>query len=635
MKLFITGIGTDIGKTIASAVITEALEADYWKPIQAGDLDASDSHKVRAYISNTKTVIHANSYGLTTPASPHYAAQLDGVQINLDSITEPPTDNHLVIEGAGGLFVPLNDNDIVADLIKPDHKVIVVSRHYLGSINHTLLTIEALKNRNVAIAGIVFNGYELASTEEAILRRTGLAMIGRIEPEPYFDKNVIKEYADIFLPNLSMIMNNVTKKRLAERDGQHLWHPYTQHKTAAPPIGIVRGEGALLWDEDGKQYIDAIASWWVNPYGHSNRYIADAIYKQLTTLEHVLFGGFTHEPAVELSEKLMDILPSNQQKLFFSDNGSTAVEIALKVALQYYYNKSERRTKIIAFENAFHGDTFAAMAASGISFFTEAFKGSLIEVVRIPVPVKGKESESIAHLKALAGTGEYAAFIFEPLVQGAAGMIMYEPGPLDDLLSICKQHGIFTIADEVMTGFGKTGKTFACDYLTTKPDMMCLSKALTGGTIPMAITSFTRELFDGFYDDDVNKALFHGHTFTANPTGCAAALAGLELLFSAEMQNNLARINASHLKFKAHIEKQDRVKEVRVLGVIMALDIITEANGDYYGDFRNRLYNFFIENGVILRPVGSTVYILPPYVISDLLLANIYEIVEQAVQKIM
>lgn len=197
---------------------------------------------------------------------------------------------------------------------------------------------------------------------------------------------------------------------LSERDQQYNWHPYTQHKLTKPAIAITKGEGALLWDENGKEYIDAIASWWVNPYGHSNRFIADAIYKQLTSLEHVLFGGFTHEPAVLLSEKLMEILPDNQKKIFYSDNGSTAVEVALKVALQYFYNRGEKRTKIIAFENAFHGDTFAAMAASGISFFTEAFRGSLIEVVRIPVPVKGNEQESFETLEKLAKTNEFAAF---------------------------------------------------------------------------------------------------------------------------------------------------------------------------------------------------------------------------------
>ncbi|WP_366186112.1 adenosylmethionine--8-amino-7-oxononanoate transaminase [Flavobacterium ovatum] len=417
---------------------------------------------------------------------------------------------------------------------------------------------------------------------------------------------------------------------LAERNQKHNWHPYTQHKTAQRPIAIVKGEGALLWDEDGKEYIDAIASWWVNPYGHSNPVIADAIYKQLTTLEHVLFGGFTHEPAVELSEKLIAVLPANQNKLFYSDNGSTSVEIAIKVSMQYFFNKGVKKTKIIAFEDAFHGDTFGAMAASGISFFMEAFKDSLIEVVRIPVPTAGNEELSLKTLKDLAVTNEFAAFIFEPLVQGAAGMVMYEAEVLDKLIAICKENQVFTIADEVMTGFGKTGKNFACDYLTEMPDMMCISKALTGGAIPMAITSFTQEIFDGFYDDDINKALFHGHTFTANPTGCAAALASLQLLQSDEMQANIARVNKSHLVFESKIKQHPKVVTTRVLGVIFALEIKTENAESYYGTFRNKLYNFFIENGVILRPVGNIVYILPPYVMTDTQLTKTYNLIERA-----
>jgi adenosylmethionine---8-amino-7-oxononanoate aminotransferase len=419
---------------------------------------------------------------------------------------------------------------------------------------------------------------------------------------------------------------------LSERDQKHNWHPYTQHKTAQPAIAIVKGDGALLWDENNKEYIDAIASWWVNPFGHANNFIANAIFKQLTTLEHVLFGGFTHQPAVLLSEKLIEILPNNQKKLFFSDNGSTSVEIAIKVAMQYFYNKGEKRTKIIAFENAFHGDTFAAMAASGISFFTEAFKESLIEVARIRVPTSGNENESVMALQSLLNTNEYAAFIFEPLVQGAAGMIMYEAGVLDKLIAICKEHNVFTIADEVMTGFGKTGKNFACDYLQQQPDMMCLSKALTGGTIPMAITTFTEEIFDGFYDDDINKALFHGHTFTANPTGCAAALASMELLQTDEMQQGIHNINKQHLLFQNRIKSHAKVKATRVLGVIFALEIKTESEASYYGSLRNKLYAFFIENGVVLRPVGNIIYILPPYVISTQQLEKVYQTIEEALE---
>ena len=419
---------------------------------------------------------------------------------------------------------------------------------------------------------------------------------------------------------------------LIERDQNHLWHPYTQHKTSKPPIAITKGKGALLWDENNKEYIDAIASWWVNPFGHSNKFIADAIYKQLTTLEHVLFGGFTHEPAVVLAEKLVEILPKNQQKLFFSDNGSTAVEVAIKVALQYFFNKGEKKTTIIAFENAFHGDTFAAMAASGISFFTEAFQGMLIDVVRIPVPIKGQEETSCNALAQAIKNNNCAGFIFEPLVQGAAGMVMYEPESLDKLIKICQENKVLTIADEVMTGFGKTGKTFACDYLTKKPDMMCLSKALTGGTIPMAITTFTSAIFDAFYDEDINKALFHGHTFTANATGCAAALASLALLQTNDMQDHIARVNKSHLAFQKHIKSHPKVTTTRVLGVIFALEIKTESSASYYGALRNKLYDFFIENGVILRPVGNIVYILPPYIITDQQLQKVYQVVEKALE---
>jgi adenosylmethionine-8-amino-7-oxononanoate aminotransferase len=419
---------------------------------------------------------------------------------------------------------------------------------------------------------------------------------------------------------------------LTEKDSQYLWHPYTQHKTASAPIAITKGKGALLWDENGKEYIDAIASWWVNPYGHSNKYIAEAIYKQLTTLEHVLFGGFTHEPAVVLAEKLMAILPKNQQKLFFSDNGSTAVEVAIKVALQYFFNKGEKKTTIIAFENAFHGDTFAAMAASGISFYTLAFQSMMIDVVRIPVPVVGQEKASFDALAKAIKEHNCAGFIYEPLVQGAAGMVMYEPAALDTLIRMCKDNNVLTIADEVMTGFGKTGKTFATDYLIEQPDMMCFSKALTGGTIPMAITTFTQEIFEAFYDEDINKALFHGHTFTANPTGCAAALASLELLQTPEMQANISRVNANHLAFQNRIQTHPKVVTTRVLGVIFALEIKTESAASYYGNLRNKLYTFFIENGVILRPVGNIVYILPPYIITDEQLEKVYQVVENALE---
>ncbi|MFY7938638.1 MAG: adenosylmethionine--8-amino-7-oxononanoate transaminase, partial [Flavobacterium sp.] len=352
---------------------------------------------------------------------------------------------------------------------------------------------------------------------------------------------------------------------LSEKDSLYNWHPYTQHKINSHFPAIVKGKDEFLWDENGKQYIDAIASWWVNPFGHSNTIIADAIYNQLTTLEHVLFGGFTHNVVVELAEKLVEILPSNQRKFFYSDNGSTAVEVAIKASFQYHYNKGIKKNTIIAFEDAFHGDTFGAMAVSGIGLFTEAFQEALINVIRIQVPTKGNEEISKLALEKAISENEVAAFIFEPLVLGAAGMVMYDAAELDKLLSFCKKNNVFTIADEVMTGFGKTGKLFACDYLKNQPDMMCLSKALTGGTIPMAITTFTQDIFNGFVSDNVNQALLHGHTFTANPTGCAASLASISLLEKPETIHCIHKINTLHLQFEEHISKHPKVKSTRVL----------------------------------------------------------------------
>ena len=418
---------------------------------------------------------------------------------------------------------------------------------------------------------------------------------------------------------------------LSEKDQRYLWHAYTQHKTSDTPIAIVKGKDALLWDENGNTYIDAIASWWVNPYGHSNERLARRAYEQLTSLEHVLFGGFTHQPACDLAEALLKILPKNQSKVFFSDNGSTAVEVAVKIALQYYYNRGEKRTTFIAFEEAFHGDTFAAMAVSGISLYTTAFQDQLLKVVRIPIPEKGQEEACKQRLLEVIAQEKCAAFIFEPLVLGAAGMRMYAPEVLDELIQICREHQVLTIADEVMTGFGKTGKTFACDYLKQMPDMICLSKALTGGTIPLSATTTTEAIYEAFYSDDISKALFHGHTFMANPTGCAIALESLKILAEEEMQANLKRIHTRHVVFATKMDKHPKVARTRTLGVIVALDLKVPDTGEYYGAIRNELYRFYISHGVILRPVYHTIYILPPYIITDKQLDGVYQVVEESI----
>lgn len=279
---------------------------------------------------------------------------------------------------------------------------------------------------------------------------------------------------------------------LAERDKQIIWHPFTHQKNMVSPIPIVKGEGTLLFDENGNEYIDAISSWWVNIHGHAHPYIAQKIYEQALKLEHIIFAGFTHEPAIALAERLIKMLPGNFEKIFYSDNGSTSTEVAIKMALQYWWNRDEKkRKKILAFNNSYHGDTFGAMSVSDRSVFTLAFHDKLFEVVFINTPT----NENINQLSSLIRqqSSEIAAFIYEPLIQGAGGMKMYDAALLNQLIKACKEENIICIADEVMTGFGRTGKLFASEYCVEKPDIICLSKGLTGGTMALGVTACNKK----------------------------------------------------------------------------------------------------------------------------------------------
>ncbi|GHC45923.1 adenosylmethionine--8-amino-7-oxononanoate transaminase [Ulvibacter litoralis] len=413
---------------------------------------------------------------------------------------------------------------------------------------------------------------------------------------------------------------------LQQRDRKHIWHPLTQHKTSSDPIGIVKAKGALLFDENKNTYIDGIASWYTAMYGHCNDTIIEAVCKQMQQLDQVVFTGFTHEPAVQLSEKLMAILPSNQQKIFFNDNGSTAVDAAIKMAFQYYFNKGTKRNTLIAFDDGFHGDTFGAMSVSSLSVYNGPFEDFFLKVERIPVPTAENNVEVLSKLKTIISENDCAAFIYEPLVQGAAGMKFHSAEGLEQLLKLCKQNDILCIADEVMTGFGKTGKNFASEYLETKPDIMCLSKALTAGVAAMSITSCTQTVFDAFLDNEIAKGFFHAHTYSANPLACAAAIAGIDLLTSEAIQGSIHRIENAHRAFSEKIIQHPKVASVRQLGVIFALDLNIEM--ERYGNLRNELFSHFMTAGVFLRPLGNTIYILPPFVISDSELQTIYTAIE-------
>ncbi|TYA52138.1 adenosylmethionine--8-amino-7-oxononanoate transaminase [Formosa maritima] len=415
---------------------------------------------------------------------------------------------------------------------------------------------------------------------------------------------------------------------LKERDKKHLWHPLTQHKLHPETIAITKAKGCVITDENGKEYIDAIASWYTCMYGHCNDYIISRVFKQMQQLDQVVFTGFTHEPAVKLSEALIQILPENQNKLFFSDNGSTSVEIGIKMALQYHFNQGEKRNTLIAFEDGFHGDTFGAMSVSGLSVYNGPFEEFFLDVKRIPTPNGENHASILKTLKEITQTHDVAGFVYEPLVQGAAAMKMHNAEGLELILKFCKENNMVTVADEVMTGFGKTGTYFASDYMETKPDIMCLSKALTAGLMPMAITTCSQEIYDAFYSDDMGKGLFHGHTYSANPLACTAALAGIELLQSEEIQKNIQRIKASHEVFNLRIKNHPKVKSTRQIGIIFALDLNTEMSR--YGNLRDKLFQFFMDQGVFLRPLGNTIYIQAPYVITEKQLEKVYQTIEEA-----
>lgn len=403
-------------------------------------------------------------------------------------------------------------------------------------------------------------------------------------------------------------------------------------KLADAPIHIERAKGCYLYASDGGKYLDAVSSWWVNIHGHAHPYIAEKIAQQAKELEHVIFAGFTHTPAITLAEKLLKLLPDNFSKIFYSDNGSTAVEVALKMAIQYWHNIGEKqKIKIIAFENAYHGDTFGAMAVGARNTFNKPFHDLLFEVHYIPVPLENNFTASFEEFEALSEQEDVAAFIFEPLVQGTAGMRMHSAEHLDNLLAIAKKKNIICIADEVMTGFGRTGKIFACEYLHKTPDVICLSKGITGGFMPLGVTACTEKIYNAFYSDEMSKTFFHGHSYTANPLACSAAIASLELLSHETCVKQIAKICSSHVKFADTLKRRDFIKDVRQRGTILAVELNTKEDSSYFNSIRNDIYKFCLAKGVLLRPLGNVIYFMPPYCITQSEMKYVYDVIDDTI----
>ncbi len=425
--------------------------------------------------------------------------------------------------------------------------------------------------------------------------------------------------------------NQVSSEELVKIDQEKIWHPFTSLQSA-PPIHISHGKGAYLYTHSGEKIIDAVSSWWVNIHGHANPRIAEALTKQANEIAHVIFAGFTHTPAIELIYRLLPLLPGHQKRAFFSDNGSTSVEVALKMALQYWSNtaknKDHQRKKIIAMDGAYHGDTFGAMSVGARNLFSEPFNDHMFEVSFIPFPDETHFEEVLRQFQQLVAQNDVAAFIFEPLIQGTAGMRTYRAAHLDLLIETAHQASVICIADEVMTGFGRTGSLFACDQLEHAPDIFCLSKGLTGGNMALGLTTANAKIVAAFNSPDALKTLYHGHSYTGNPLACAVALESLKITLEEECIDNRARIEQKHSTFLNHIQLHSKIKDIRLQGTILAMELDTGEASTYFNSIREKIYPYFISKGILLRPLGNVIYILPPYVIKDQDLDDIYQAIE-------
>jgi len=391
-----------------------------------------------------------------------------------------------------------------------------------------------------------------------------------------------------------------------------VWHPFTQHAVEPAPTRIARGKGAWLETSDNRRILDAISSWWVVTHGHRHPAITSAIHEQIDKLDQVIFAGFTHEPAEKLADKLIHFAPRGLAHVFYSDSGSTAVEVALKMALGYWRNIGAPRTRIAALEHGYHGDTIGTMSAGSRGVFNAAYEPLLFDVVRIPFPHAGREQQTLDALERACREAPLAAFIVEPLIAGAGGMLIYGAETLSEMKRICERHGALFIADEVMTGWGRTGTMFACEQARITPDILCLAKGLTGGSLPLAATLATSRIFEAHVSEDRSRTFFHSSSFTANPVCCAAALANLTIWETEPVLDRIAKLAALQEAGLAALADDPRFENRRRLGTIAALDLKVADSG-YLAQAGPLLRAHFLANEVLLRPLGNTVYVMPPY----------------------
>ncbi len=653
----ITGTDTGVGKTVVTAAMLAALRAAgedalALKPVLTGTEDPPDpvwppDHELLATVAGVAVeAVNFASYG---PAvSPHLAVALSGRALDVEALAAriraaAPARAPLLVEGVGGLLVPLDGGWDVRALARAlGLALIVVARPGLGTINHTLLTLEAARAAGLRVAGVVLNrwpdepGEIERSNRETIARLGGVevAVLGELAgPEP-----ALLAAAGAGLP-LSRWLGEAEPSggerdsaALVAADRRHVWHPFTAQQSwgAQDPVLVIeRGEGATLWDRDGRAYLDGVSSLWCNVHGHRHPVLDAAVRAQLDRVAHSTMLGLTHPPAVELAQRLAAIAPAGLTRVFYSDSGSTAVEIALKIAFQYWAQQGQpERRRFVCLENAYHGDTIGAVSVGGIDLFHAVYGPLLFEAHR----ARAGDAGDLARLLEARGE-EVAAVIVEPLVQGAAGMLLQPEGYLREVRALCDAHGVLLICDEVATGFGRTGRMFACEHEQVSPDLMCVGKGLTGGYLPLAATLASERIYAGFLGDPSQaRTFFHGHTFTGNPLACAAALATLEVF---ERERTLARLQPKIERLRSALHRRvaplTAVGEIRQRGFMVGIELRDFAPEERTG---HRIAMAARELGAIIRPLGDVVVLMPPLAITEGELDRLVEITARAIVRV-
>lgn len=640
--IFVTATDTGVGKTVISLIIGTALKnkgvnIGFMKPVQCAGNDARFlKNKLR--LGDSLKII--NPYFAKEPLCPSIAFKREKIRFDKGKILNAAKklqENYdfLIVEGAGGLYVPIKDNYLIADLIKDlNLGLVIVSRLGLGTINHTLLTIKAAQEKGIEVLGVIFNygrkqktGISEGTNPKVVENLGKIPILGILPHLPNFKpKTLLKAAKNI---NLSLILKEESKNNDWQiKDKKYVWHPFTQMKDWLndEQIIIEEAKGNYLKDTQGNWYLDAVSSLWVNLHGHRNEKINSAIKKQLNKVSHSTLLGLGNVPSIGLAEKLIKIAPKGLTKVFYSDNGSTAVEIALKIAYQYWQNIGEKkRNKFIHLENSYHGDTLGAVSVGGIDLFHKVYQPLLFKSIKVS-NVRELEQVLKEEGKTICG------LIVEPIVQAAAGIIVWQKGTLRKMRELCTKYNCFLICDEVATGFGRTGKMFACEWESVTPDILCLSKGITAGYLPLAATLTTQKIFDGFlaeYKD--KKTFFHGHTYTGNPLACSAAIANLEIFEKERVLERLAPKIAFLKKGLKQFSALKHVVDIRQKGFMVGIELSPYKWQDKIGI---KVCQQARKYGVILRPLGNVIVLLPPLSITKAQLKHLLESTFKAIQEV-